>query len=99
MHLDLETSFHWELYILIQFLFVTSRLFDRGLSNFRVVLGDSNLKVNLDIQNNNVVQSRDIQEVIIHENYGMDRGIPLNDIGQEKTKLIENSGLLFPYHF
>ena len=58
------------------------RLFETGLHNFRVVLGDSNLRMELHGELNFGVQSRDIQEVIIHENYAMRSGIHLNDIGE-----------------
>ena len=53
------------------------RLFERGIQHFRVVLGDSNLNIDLPFG----VQSHEISQVIIHENYKPEESFHFDDIG------------------
>ena len=45
--------------------FSPDRLFEKGLRNFRVVLGDANLKVDLPFG----VQTHEIESISVHEDY------------------------------
>jgi len=69
-------------------------LFKRGLKNFKVVLGDSNLKIDLQFG----VQEHNILQALVHENYDINDEYHENDIGfvilQSRAKLEENVCLL-----
>jgi hypothetical protein len=54
------------------------RLFERGIQHFKVILGDSNLNIDLPFG----VQSHDISDVIIHENYKPEDSLHFDDIGE-----------------
>ena len=53
-------------------------LFKKGLSEFKVVLGDSNLKLELPYG----VQEHDIAKAVVHENYDINDSLHQNDIGK-----------------
>jgi len=69
-------------------------LFKRGLTNFKVVLGDSNLKIDLQFG----VQEHKILQALVHEDYDINDEYHENDIGfvilQSRAKLEENVCLL-----
>ena len=56
----------------------TLRMFETGIDNFHVVLGDSNLKIDLPFG----VQTHEISQVILHENYRPDDSFHYEDIGK-----------------
>ena len=62
-------------YIFYFFLF---SLFKKGLSEFKVVLGDSNLKLELPYG----VQEHNIEKAVVHENYDINDSLHQNDIGE-----------------
>jgi len=60
----------------------TLRMFETGISNFHVVVGDSNLKIDLPFG----VQQHEISQVMVHENYRPDDNFHYEDIGLIKLK-------------
>ena len=60
----------------------TLRMFETGVDNFHVVLGDANLQIDLPFG----VQIHEISEVIVHENYRPDDSFHYEDIGLIKIK-------------
>jgi len=69
-------------------------LFKRGLKDFKVVLGDSNLKLELQFG----VQEHKIIQALVHENYDVNDELHQNDIGfiilQTPARLEDNVCLL-----
>ena len=55
-------------------------MFETGVDNFELVLGDSNLNIDLPFG----VQSHEISQVIVHENYRPDDSFHYEDIGKFK---------------
>ena len=53
-------------------------LFKQGLKNFKVVLGDSNLKLELPYG----VQEHNIEKAVVHENYDINDELHQNDLGK-----------------
>ena len=53
-------------------------LFKEGLKNFKVVLGDSNLKLELPYG----VQEHNIVKAAVHENYDINDELHQNDLGR-----------------
>ena len=60
------------------------RLFERGIQHFKVILGDSNLNIDLPFG----VQSHDISQVIIHENFKPEDAFHFDDIGNFRSVTI-----------
>merc|ERR550532_1709165 len=60
----------------------TLRMFESGIGDFNVVVGDSNLKIDLPFG----VQTHEISQVIVHENYRPDDKFHYEDIGLIKLK-------------
>lgn len=60
------------------FYFFLISLFKKGLSEFKVVLGDSNLKLELPYG----VQEHNIEKAVVHENYDINDSLHQNDIGE-----------------
>lgn len=60
----------------------TLRMFETGIHDFNVVVGDSNLKIDLPFG----VQTHEISQVIVHENYRPDDSFHYEDIGLIKLK-------------
>lgn len=60
----------------------TLRMFETGVDDFNVVLGDANLQIDLPFG----VQAHEISEVIVHENYRPDDSFHYEDIGLIKLK-------------
>jgi len=60
----------------------TLRMFETGVGDFNVVVGDSNLKIDLPFG----VQTHEISQVIVHENYRPDDKFHYEDIGLIKLK-------------
>jgi len=60
----------------------TLRMFETGIDDFNVVVGDSNLKIDLPFG----VQTHEISQVIVHENYRPDDSFHYEDIGLIKLK-------------
>jgi len=60
----------------------TLRMFETGVDDFNVVVGDSNLKIDLPFG----VQTHEISQVIVHENYRPDDKFHYEDIGLIKLK-------------
>ena len=59
----------------------TLRMFETGVDNFELVLGDSNLNIDLPFG----VQVHEISQVIVHENYRPDDSFHYEDIGNKQT--------------
>ena len=57
-------------------------MFETGVNDFHVVLGDSNLKIDLPFG----VQQHEISQVIVHENYRPDDSFHYQDIGLIKLQ-------------
>ena len=57
-------------------------MFETGVNDFHVVLGDSNLKIDLPFG----VQQHEISQVIVHENYRPDDSFHYEDIGLIKLQ-------------
>ena len=66
-------------------------LFKRDLSEFKVVLGDSNLKLDLPYG----VQEHKISKAIVHENYDSNDVLHHNDIGKGHTSYKLDQKLIF----
>jgi len=60
----------------------TLRMFESGISDFHVVVGDSNLKIDLPFG----VQQHEISQVMVHENYRPDDNFHYEDIGLIKMR-------------
>ena len=60
----------------------TLRMFETGVDGFEVVLGDANLNIDLPFG----VQTHEISQVIVHENYRPDDSFHYEDIGLIKLK-------------
>lgn len=60
----------------------TLRMFETGVDNFELVLGDSNLNIDLPFG----VQVHEISQVIVHENYRPDDSFHYEDIGLIKLQ-------------
>ncbi len=56
-------------------------MFETGIHNFEVVLGDSNLNIDLPFG----VQTHEISEVIVHEDYMPEDKFHYQDIGKVKV--------------
>ena len=54
-------------------------MFETGVDNFELVLGDSNLNIDLPFG----VQVHEISQVIVHENYRPDDSFHYEDIGNK----------------
>ena len=59
-------------------------MFETGVNDFHVVLGDSNLKIDLPFG----VQQHEISQVIVHENYRPDDSFHYQDIGLIKLQTV-----------
>ena len=59
----------------------TLRMFETGVDNFELVLGDSNLNIDLPFG----VQVHEISQVIVHENYRPDDSFHYEDIGNKQA--------------
>ena len=58
-------------------------MFETGVHDFYVVLGDSNLKIDLPFG----VQDHEISQVIVHENYRPNNNFHYEDIGKCQLKV------------
>ena len=65
----------------------TLRMFETGISNFHVVVGDSNLKIDLPFG----VQQHEISQVMVHENYRPDDNFHYEDIGKLINRSLRHS--------
>ena len=61
-------------------------MFETGVDNFELVLGDSNLNIDLPFG----VQVHEISQVIVHENYRPDDSFHYEDIGTNKQTCCKN---------
>ena len=60
-------------------------IFKRGLDEFKVVLGDSNLRLDLP----HGVQEHTISKAVVHEDYDLGDSVHHNDIGKEQQEVLE----------
>ena len=62
-------------------------IFKRGLDEFKVVLGDSNLRLDLA----HGVQEHTIAKAAVHEDYDLGDSVHHNDIGKFQQDVLEES--------
>ena len=69
-------------------------LFKQGLSEYKVVLGDSNLKLELPYG----VQEHSIDKAVVHENYDINDELHKNDIGKRAFYSLKSLSISL-YHY
>ena len=70
-------------------------MFKRGLPNFKVGLGDSNLKIDLQFG----VQEHKILQALVHEDYDINDEYHENDIGDKTVKNTQKRPITFFLRF